>query len=68
MAKGPFTFDVNATDALAQIADIKRQLLALRTRENQLRKDLAIFDLSVLESIEMQTLEKVNFKNLSNSF
>lgn len=57
--KGPFTEDVSATDALTQIDIIKKQLKELRERETRLRKDLGVFDLSILEPMEMQILEKV---------
>lgn len=60
LSKGPFTADTNATDALASIRAMQNQLKELRDREATLRKDLAVFDLSVLESAEMTTLEKVN--------
>lgn len=61
--KGPFNAQVTAKDALSQIATMKQQLKELREREATLRKDLGVFDLSVLESAEMNTLEKVNFNH-----
>lgn len=60
VAKGPFSSEWTATDALGYIADMKNQLKMLRQREEQLRKDLGVFELSLLESQEMQRLEKVS--------
>lgn len=65
MEKGPFSAEWAAKDALAAIANYREQLKALRMKEEQLRRDLALFDISLPESLELARLERV--KRASNS-
>lgn len=60
MANGPFSADWSAKDALASIKDFRQQLLAIREREAQIRRDLGLFDISLPESLELARLERVN--------
>lgn len=68
LAKGPFSFDISAKSALGKIEEYKKKLKQLRELEAQLRKDLGVFDISILESAEMQMLEKVLQINFYNCF
>lgn len=68
ITKGPYTADVSATEALSQIAAMKYQLKLLKEQEANLRKDLGVFDISVMESLEIQTLEKVSENSVKSTF
>lgn len=57
--KGPFGPDWKAKDALNCLKNYREQLKALREKEAQLRKDLALFDISLPESLELARLERV---------
>ncbi|XP_031338901.1 dynein heavy chain 2, axonemal-like isoform X2 [Photinus pyralis] len=54
---GPFSATVNAKDALAYLANVKDSINGIRQKEEELRRDLKIFDLSLPESLELQALE-----------
>lgn len=56
---GPFSSDWKAKDALANLSLIRAQLDELRAREQMLKKDLGIFNISQPESPELAKLEKV---------
>lgn len=59
LVKGPFGADINPKDALAYIANMKEIIAKMRENEEQLRKDLAIFGLSLPDCEELTRLEKV---------
>lgn len=59
MVNGPFNAEWSAKDALASIKDFRKQLLAIREREAQIRRDLGLFDISLPESLELARLERV---------
>lgn len=65
--QGPFTSEWTAKDALANLASIREQLAAYRAEEAQLRKDLAIFNISHPDSPELAKLEQVNINCVSYS-
>ncbi|KAK9890592.1 hypothetical protein WA026_011959 [Henosepilachna vigintioctopunctata] len=58
LAKGPFGADINPKEALAYIANMKAMIADMRANEEQLRKDLAIFGLSLPDCEELTRLEK----------
>ncbi|XP_044753245.1 dynein axonemal heavy chain 2 [Coccinella septempunctata] len=58
LVKGPFGADINPKDALAYIANMKEIIAKMRENEEQLRKDLAIFGLSLPDCEELTRLEK----------
>ncbi|RZC39320.1 dynein heavy chain 2, axonemal-like [Asbolus verrucosus] len=58
MVSGPFSSEWSAEDALKYIADIKAKLALLRDTEKNLRGDLAIFGLSLPDTVELTKLER----------
>lgn len=60
LENGPFTAEWSAKDALSNLKDYRKQLQMLRDKEAQLRKDLALFGISLPESMELARLERVN--------
>lgn len=59
LEKGPFTAEWTAKEALSCLKDYRAQLRALREKEEQLRRDLALFGISLPESLELARLERV---------
>ncbi|XP_025835309.1 dynein heavy chain 2, axonemal-like [Agrilus planipennis] len=59
---GPFSSSINPKDALKYLSGIRAQLKLIREREDRLRRDLGIFDISLPESIELKRLEQEDFK------
>lgn len=59
LEKGPFSAEWTAKEALASLKDYRNQLKFLRDKEEQLRKDLALFGISLPESLELARLERV---------
>lgn len=55
---GPFSSSWGTKEALAYLGDMRAELNALREREGQIRRDLALFGLSLPESHELAQLEK----------
>lgn len=57
--QGPFSFDCPASDALAYLSELRKTIAEFRAKEDQLRKDLGLFDLSLTENPDLLRLEKV---------
>ncbi|XP_049764343.1 dynein axonemal heavy chain 2 [Schistocerca cancellata] len=58
LTTGPFTSACNAKDALALLRTIREGLENLRATETQLKTDLGMFKISLLDTPELATLEK----------
>lgn len=63
MTQGPFSSDVKCADALQYLANTRKQIAAIRKRESQCKANLGIFDLSLIESLDLIALEKVRCCN-----
>nr|XP_034179953.1 dynein heavy chain 2, axonemal [Osmia lignaria] len=55
---GPFTSEWLAKDAFTWLAHIRREILGLRSRENNLKSQLAMFGISHPDYAELKLLEK----------
>lgn len=59
LEKGPFSSEYTATEALSIIAAYREQLRQAREIEEQLRRDLGLFDISLPDSLDLAKLERV---------
>lgn len=61
LEKGPFSAEYTTSEALSMLATYREQLLKAREIEEQLRRDLGLFDISLPESLDLAKLERVKF-------
>lgn len=62
LEKGPFSSEYTAKEALEIIAAYREKLRQAREIEEQLRRDLGLFDISLPESLDLAKLERVRKK------
>lgn len=60
MEKGPFSSDYTTKEALDIIATYREQLRQAREIEEQLRRDLGLFNISLPDSLDLAKLERVS--------
>lgn len=60
LEKGPFSAEYSTKEALDIIAAYREKLRQAREIEEQLRRDLGLFDISLPESFDLAKLERVN--------
>lgn len=62
LEKGPFSSEYSTKEALEIIAAYREKLRQAREIEEQLRRDLGLFDISLPESFDLAKLERVSEK------
>lgn len=68
MEKGPFSAEYSTKEALDMIAAYREKLRQAREVEEQLRRDLGLFDISLPECLDLAKLERVRQKMLKLFF